>query len=351
MNREFPFFLGQKNKAKATDIHTTSFSFILLNGFILSLFFIGLAFYFYNKNGINWGIAFGAMSIIIFLEIINIYFEATLRGVNEFGLVSKYKLGLIPIAILSLFLPLEFDFLGLCIRAGLISFSKCLILSFLAFKYLSFPKFQFQVFKNLFDTGWRLWIWDYLKNVAKSFPRLVIVTFSGTTLLGLYAPVNWVNMAFASLSGSISAYIYPNLSYNLAKDGSTIGNQALRVAKYSLLIFLPMTILGIILLPYVIPLLLPKYSSAIIAMQVSLVAGLFDSINLTTTAFATLKAWKSMFSHVFITIFLKGLFVLIGYFIFEDKLLGVVAGLCISSMILFGVTLKMVKDLDVRKEV
>ena len=50
MNREFPFYLGQKNEAKAEAVHTTSFFFVLMNGIILSLFFIGLSFYFGSKG-------------------------------------------------------------------------------------------------------------------------------------------------------------------------------------------------------------------------------------------------------------------------------------------------------------
>jgi O-antigen/teichoic acid export membrane protein len=345
MNREFPFFLGQKNEEKANDIHQTTFAFVLLNGLVLSLFFIGLAFYFQPK-GTNWIFAFGAMGVIIFFEFVSNYFEATLRGVNKFLKVSRFQIILIPIAITSLFFPWKYDFVGLCIRASIVSGAKFIILFFIVNKYLSIPKFQFPTFKHLFNIGWRLWIWNYLKNFSKSFPRLILATFSGTTLLGFYAPINWINMVFTSLSSNISSYIYPNLSYSLAEKESAIGSQALQVAKYTLLIFLPMTIIGVILIPYLIPIFLPKYAIAIPAMQISLVAGLFDSINLATTAFATLKAWKPMFDHVGITIILKGIFILLGYFLMEDKLLGVSIGLCISCAILFGITWKMVRDLD-----
>ena len=286
------------------------------------------------------------MAIIIFLEFIANYLEATLRGIKKFSQISKYQLCLIPIALLTLLFPLEYNFIGLCIRAILISFLKLLILLILTFEYLSMPKFQMLVLKNLFNLGWRLWIWNYLKNLIKSFPRLIIVTFSGSGLLGLYAPVNWINMAFTSLSGSISAYIYPNLSHNLAKKDSNIGQQALYITKYTLIIFLPMTILGIFLLPYIIPWLLPKYIVAISAMQVSLVAGLFESINLATTAFATLKAWKVMFTHIFISIALKGILILNFYFMFDNKLLGVATGICIASILMFGITWRMVSLLD-----
>ncbi|MDF1865111.1 MAG: oligosaccharide flippase family protein [Saprospiraceae bacterium] len=346
MNREFPFYLGQANEEKAKDIHTTAFSYVLINGLVLTVFFMGLAFYFRDR-GVNWMIGFSAMAIIVLIEFVNNYFEATLRAVNKFKLISIYQIGLIPIAILTLLLPWKYDFFGLCIRATVISISQCLILFFLASKYLSFPRFQIPVFKDLFNVGWRLWIWNYLKNIAKSLPRVIIASFSGTTLLGLYAPVNWMSMAFTSLSGSISAYIYPNLSFSLAKkSNSAIGHQSLLTAKYTLLIFTPMTIVGILLLPYCIPWLLPEYSAAIPAMQVSLVAGLFESVNLSTTAFATLKAWKPMFYHVSISIFLKGILVLSGYFLFDDKLLGIVIGVCIASIIMFGITWKMVSNLD-----
>lgn len=345
MNREFPYLLGQENLKKANDVHTTTLGFVLMNGVLISAVFVGLAFYF-GQRGFNWQIAFFSMSIIVFLEFINNYFEAILRGHKHFGLISKFQLGLIPVLILSLFLPWEYNFGGLCMRAIIISIVKFFILLVIVLKYLSIPQFKIPIFKELFNIGWRLWIWNYLKNISKSFPRLVIATFQGTGLLGLYAPVNWVNMAFTSLSGSIGSYIYPHLSYNLAKNDSSIGQQSLLISKYTVLIFLPLTVIGVILIPYFIPIILPKYISAIKAMQVSLIAGLFDSINISTAAFATLKAWKPMFSHVTISILIKGTLVLMGYFLFEDKLLGVISGLCVSSILMFGITWKMVGSLD-----
>lgn len=345
MNREFPFSLGQQNTQRAKIVSNTTLYFSLINGFILSLFFFILSL-FYKTNDQNWRVALLSMAFIVFFEIINNYLESILRGVNKFQLLSKYQLSLIPIAIISLLLPWEYNFIGLCIRAVFISLFKGTILLIISYKYLNVPKFNFGMFKELFQIGWKLWLWNYIKNLVKSFPRLAIATFSTTTILGLYAPVNWVSMGFTSLAGSISSYIYPNLSFQLAKGEHSVGYQSLKIAKYTILIFLPVTIIGIILIPYFIPVLLPKYIAAITAMQVSLVAGLLESLNLATTAFATLKAWKAMFYHTFIGLVLKGSLIFSFYFLFEDKLLGVSTGLCIASVFMFGVTWIMVKRLD-----
>lgn len=334
-NREYPFFVGLGDKKNAQDILSTTAFFIFINA-IVALFLI-ISIGITVKTDFLWRIAIIVAAFQFLIESIVNFYESLYRSNRQFTKISKIKLAIIPVVIATLLLPYNYDFYGLLIRVLIISGFKLFILYYYNSIPISFL-FNKKKFWFLFHNGWKLWLWSYLKNFSKSLPRLVLLSFSGSILLGLYAPVNWMNMAFINFSGSITAYLYPNLSIELAQGSTNIGKQSLKISLYTFLFFLPVAIVGVTCIPFVIPFLLPNYSEAIVAMQIALVSGLIDIFLISTTALASIKHWNYMYSHLAWMIIIRAICVIGGYYIFTNSLNGVALGMLVSSIILSIIT-------------
>jgi len=295
-----------------------------------------------------WHYSFIVLAFIIIVDNLNTYYEGTLRSDIEFRSFSKIQYILLPITVLLLIFPYYFSIYGLLIRVVLLYAIKLLLL----IKYSKAKTqnlFNKEVFIFLFKSGWKLWIWSSLKNIVKTIPRFILATFSGINLLGLFTPINWMNIAYTNISGSLVSYLYPSLTRRYARGNLNIGKEMVKMLYQLLIIFAPITVIGIILIPFCIPYILPKYASVTLPMQIALVASYFDLSAVATTIFAVIKHWNFMFIQVFFLIIIRILFIGGGYVIFNDKLLGISIGMTISAFLALVLTIVLLYKLELKE--
>lgn len=346
INREYPFYLGKEEHTKAEDIYGTGYSYSWVNGALLLVFFLILGFV-WNDRAIEWRWASWAMGIIVLLEMTSTYYESTLRSINKFQLLAKFQLFLIPILALSLLLPWKLDFLGLCLRATLIAIVRIAYLHLLVIKAHHITlTFDRKTLEKLLGIGWKMWLWGYLKNINKSIPKLIIASLETTLVLGLFTPINWMKTIFYNFATSIGAYIYPNLSYQYAKQNLKVGANTLRITVFTALFSIPFVIVGVLLIPIMVKLLLPQYITVILPMQIALISSIFEIFMISNMAFATKKAWKLMYVHILVTILIRFIGIFTCYQLFEDKLLGIAYGLLFTSVLVAFITTYLVSKVD-----
>jgi Na+/H+ antiporter NhaD/arsenite permease-like protein len=99
----------------------------------------------------------------------------------------------------------------------------------------------------------------------------------------------------------------------------------------------PVTLVLVIALQWIVPWILPSYEPALRAMQVMLIASLLDCILVARVSFVVAKAWKSyaIFLAAMAVTFAAGSFG--GFYVFEDRLLGVAIGRLLGGLVIIPV--------------
>ena len=336
MNREYPFLCGRGDFEQAKAIVRTAQTYSILNGAVASAIFFVIGIFRYQW-GPAWRIALFAMALSVPAQLYLSYLEGTYRAENEFHRLSILRLVQIPLLGITLVLPWRLGLAGFCLRSLLLA----LVSTILAHRYRPVrlpPGFSMPQFKTLIATGWHLLIWNYSFQLVQSFPRLAVVTLGGITALGLFTPVNWCMVALGGLSGSISAYLSPVLTFRYAKARVSVGIIALKAAMLIVLIMIPAVVCGFFLLPAAVLKLTPGYALAIPAARLALIVSLVDCFSIATIKFAATKAWRAMYVYLFFNIVLRFVGCFAGYHIGSGGMLGVTAGMLMSSIAMLLVT-------------
>lgn len=305
MNIELPFALGSGDIEKAQSIKNTVFTYnFFFSIFVIAFFVSGLLFIWNDDQ--NWWYAGISIMIITVLEIFSNLYEAVLRSEEQFYIIAKSYVLITPLLFIFLLLPWQYGFFGLCLRYILIEVTRFSILVFLRKIRFSFQVDK-AVFKSLFDVGWKIWLWSYLKSFSKTLPRLSLVVFANTATLGLYAPVNWAQMAFTKIIASVNSYLYPGLTIQLAKKNNSAPSDVIQACIRIFLLTTPIVLVSIFVAPYAIKNFLPEYTEAIKAVQIGLAIGLAEILTIPVMIFTAKKDWAMMYTYIVFVFFTKAL--------------------------------------------
>jgi O-antigen/teichoic acid export membrane protein len=162
------------------------------------------------------------------------------------------------------------------------------------------PRFEPALARQLFATGFPLFLATYLQTAAVGFDRVILLSRGTVETVGYYAPALAVLSAMAIVPGAVAAYVYPRMSYALGQGQAAAGlrGMAFRAALVSLAAGLPVAAAGWLAAPPVIERFFPQYVASIPAVRWSLVSGLLWSVSPATNVLGSLKAWKSLAVYV-----------------------------------------------------
>jgi O-antigen/teichoic acid export membrane protein len=233
------------------------------------------------------------MAVYAVLESLTNFQEAVLRNIGKLNGINIAKLVAAIAALFLVVLPIQFGFPGFLIRVVCIVFIPFVIMLF--FTRINWKSsFNWKVWRDLFSDGWKFWLWSYTKTLLKSIPKAYILFFGNITFLGLYAPVNWLLLSFSLFTGSLTAYLYPILTTQIAKGETALEENTFKINLLVFICLIPLAALGCTLLPGMISNFLPAYSEAIFPMQITLVASLFEIFSVNTTLWASKREWKKI---------------------------------------------------------
>lgn len=331
-NLEYPLAIAKKDEESATRISETMNAHIMFTMVFQALSFLiaGAYMYWFKENSVLAWVFWGMMLYTV-IEASSNYEEAKKRAEFDFKSVGRARsLGSVFIVV-TLALPFFFGIIGLVVRAILNE------LFFTGYYKLINPSkkykhnFSIKEWLELFQTGWKLWLWSYLKSLGKSVPRLFVATFLGVKALGLFAPVQWVLVSFILFSSSVSSYLYPKLAQLVSAHSEKVTWKAFVITLGTVLILVPAATAGHFLIPLFFHEMFPEYRVVIPAVQLVIWASLLEMFSLVVSSWVSQKKWNLMFTYVIGAFILRIAGMSIPYLKSSPELLDVSKGIILSA--------------------
>ena len=318
LNRQLPLLIGQGKRDEAQALADTAWFWTRNVGILIGVGLLFTAFY-----TIGWmdkrqlGEAWLVYALIIPIQLCIKLFIITYRTSGDFIMLSKIKVVMSGITLVSILLLLIDPWYGLLARAGLSAAINYFIMRrFSPIKMRSI--FSRVHFFRLITIGFPIFGVGYLASLFGVFDRTMIIKFFGVEEMGMYVPAMQIMVALGVFSGSINTVIYPRMCMRYGETGSS--------RSLARLAFLPPLILSIVLLPiyafgwwFVDPFVhwvLPDYAAGISAARWIVVASYFGPLSSPLSVFHTI--YKLAPYAIFIVV---GIGMMIGASFFAVKVL------------------------------
>lgn len=331
-NLEYPGAIARKNWSRANEITETMNAHLLFSIALQALGFSVAVFYFFYTDRKELAYIMLAMVVYTAIEAIANYWEARNRSELNFRQIGKVRSFAVIMVLLSLFLPYWWGVQGAVLRLVLIQLTLVILYRIITKSQSSRINFIKGIWLDLFSVGWKLWLWSYLKSIGKSFPRLFVATFMGLTLLGQYAPVQWVLTSFVLFTSSLSSYLYPKLTHFVAHNHAKVSYTALKIVFLTIIALIPFALIAHFTLPFVFREWFPEYQSAAPALKLVVWASLLEVVSVGSSSWVSQKKWKFMFIYVGLALFFRGAGMLIPYYAKIRCLETVAVGILFSSI-------------------
>jgi O-antigen/teichoic acid export membrane protein len=294
LNRELPYSMGQQDSTTVLELAGTG-RVLALVAVGLCLLGIPLGWMAFSSNLERLGMA--AVLLGTSAQIYRLYLGATYRAARSFEVLAKIQVVEAGLAVLTLPLVLLWGFSGLAARFVLLMLGGT-YLNHLFRPLKDVGSFRWRRVKELLATGIPIFAFGYLSDVARSLPRLILLSLGGVTWVGLFAPASAVVGALGMIPGAVGAYIYPQMTHRLGRTGdpASLWPMARATALWSLAAGVPVALVFVAVLPYLIAHFFPAYTASIPATQWVVGTGVFMGGSVAVNALASLKAFRSMFA-------------------------------------------------------
>lgn len=346
MNRELPYAIGSGEIQSAKEIVQTTLFYTILTS-ILVIFFSPSLYLFFGNDSIT----LVSLTVIILMVILNQYstfLTGTFRTSDNFNKLSNIQFIIILVKLASIPLIYYFSFFGYVLMHLIVSLIGALLLHiYRPFNYK--PKFFKNKFIQLIKIGFPVFLSSFAIGFIDTFPKLFILHFGNTKLLGIYAPVLAMIAVFSSLPNSLGAYFSPKLTYQLAKlnNPKLMYTKILKIYGLSIIALLPFALVLYLFLDY-FAILFPKYVDSIRFLEIGLFIAPFVIAKLGNIISIILKQVNFMLYYVSMyAVFQIGYLLLFYNLFLDDVLLSVVlsqiltlASLLISSIYLNSIAVK-----------
>lgn len=340
LNHELPFLLGQGDIAAARHLAATAQFHSVLVGSLGALgFFVALLFTQAAANSSEWRYGLVAMALVWSAGNYHNYLEATFRAQNKFKHLAYAQLIEAGLQVVTLYLVVVWGYQGMLVRAVILTLFMTVILFWMQPMPL-WPKFRWKAFRQLLYTGIPLYGIGYLYVLAIGFDRIILLQTGGTELIGFYAPMAAVMAAMTVGPQAIIAYLYPRLSFSLGKGGasSQLWRKSLQAFAASVVISIPMVLVGWFVIPLAMEHLFPDYLPALTAVRLMLIVGFLLSGRAILVPLYSLKAWHWL--YLYMGIFTLTRWLLLRYFAFMyEPLLGVAIGGVVAGILMLIIAL------------
>ncbi len=269
LGREFPFHLGKGNEEYGKQLSNSTFGVTAIVAVLTSVFFLVLAVYnLVNGNSLQ-GIVFLTYVFIGGLNLFNTAFLPALYRTNlDFGKLSKINMVIGVWNLLSVGFVWLFGFWGLLIRGAFLA----LLQAWMLFRKKPYP-LKLQLIKDdivhLVKIGFPIFMVGQVNPLWGNIINNIIFAFGGAKYFGLYALANIVQTSMLVIPQSFSQVIYPRMSimYGEGKTPREIILLNLKPLFFQFFVILAVALVGVVILPLIIPFLLPKYTAGIEAAQ------------------------------------------------------------------------------------
>ncbi len=338
LNRELPFWLGKGDKEKAYQLAASAQAFSLIISCLGLVVFVGVAL---SGSGLSqvWRSSFLAIGLLWFASVYNSYLQVTFRTGNEFKALGYANYFHSLVSILTLVLVAVWGYQGMIARAVFLVAVLAVIFHWLRPIRVGW-RFNLPELKELMKVGIPIYISTYLYTSAMGLDRVILLQKGGIEQVGYYAPATAVLTIMMTIPFSLTSYFNPRMVYSLGKDGDRrkLWRPTLMAVGLSFLTGFPMALLGWFLVPPALQYLFPQYLPSALAVQITLVAGVFLSLRTAVVALIVLKAWRYLYGYMILFLIVRWLSLVISIEQFSP-LTGVAVGSVISFVIMGGLAI------------
>lgn len=269
LGRELPYELGRGNDRYAREMASSVYVLSLIISILTSLIFLGFGIGHFISGKYLSGLIFMTYSLIGGLNLLNNQFLPTLYRTNkDFDSLSRQNILLGFCNLLTVLLVWGFGIYGLMIR-GVILALYAFFLLFNNKPYALTLNYDLRHFKKLFKTGLSIFIVGQVNPLWTTIMNNIIFSMGGALNFGLYALSSIVQGAIGIIPGAFSQVIYPRMSimFGEGKSVSYIIKANIKPLLFQSGVITVGAIIVALLLPFVIPVLLPKYTEGVTAAQ------------------------------------------------------------------------------------
>lgn len=269
LSRELPFELGKGNKEYAKELASSVFFLTKIISFIAALVFLVFALKHFLSNNYVYFVIFLSYTVVSGFHLFNMqYLPVLYRTSNDFDKLSKQNVYIGVGNLLSVILVWFWGLWGLCIRAVLLALWKF----YLLFKNKPIKldaTYNLNAYRKLLKTGIPIFIVGYVNPLWSTIVNNIVFAFGGALNFGLYGLSNIIQGAFGVIPMSMNQVFYPRMAimYGEGKTAKTIINTNIKALFYQFLLMFGLASVMAYLLPFIIPILLPKYTDGITAAQ------------------------------------------------------------------------------------
>jgi len=278
--REIAYFRGKGDETRSEVLKNTGFTFSII---MVSLVGIGcILFALFKRNTLDeyifWGLI--AMGGVVILERIESYIVTILRSKKKFFPESLGKVlnAILYIGLVVLIVK-NFKLFGLYAITLVI-----LIFSILILILISKERFLLAIerneLKHLIKIGIPLVLLGFMYVNLTNIDRIVIIKLLGAEMLGLYSVAIMMGNLVYNVSTMASVVLYPRFQeiYGKSDDKRDVYIMMQKIIK---LLWFPLIIVllgGIMFLPYLVKMFIPKYIAGITSMRILLCGIYFLSL-------------------------------------------------------------------------
>lgn len=269
LSRELPYELGRGNEEEAKKMASSVFFLSIFISILSALFFLSFSLYYFICSEFKTGVIYSSYSLMASIHLINKQFLPVLYRTNkDFNKLSKQNILLGLGNLVTVSFVWLWGFWGLCIR-GIVLYLFEFFLLFKGKPYRLKIEYNLAHYKKLFKTGFPIFMVGQINPLWATIMNNIIFSVGGAAYYGLYALSTIVQGAVGVIPASFSSVIYPRMSIMLGqgKTVSQILKSNIRSLFFQFGVMLSIAIVGVFLLPIVIPFLLPKYTEGIPAAQ------------------------------------------------------------------------------------
>lgn len=281
LGREYPYHIGKCEKEKGLALAASALYWSLILTVVSAFVMLCISIYFFWIGDWQYGFGFIANVITSFYLFYSISFlTQTYRSGHQFVTLAKISVAQNLLALLFLIFVYWYGFYGLLIRAVL----TALIYTAMVYRWRPIrvkPNWNWTHIKHLAKVGFPIYMMGQLYGRWITLNSTIVLWLAGKHSLGLYVIVTTFTTSLEILPTAIGHVFYPRLAEEYGKSNNPLKLFAMmkKPILISLGVITGISILAYPLLPYVIKLLLPRYTDATLAVQAGLLIAIIDSGN------------------------------------------------------------------------
>ncbi len=302
LSRELPYTLGQGKDDEAQQMASSVFFISTIISLLSAIIFLLIGFWNLYQGNSLLGWVFVGYTIIAGLHLMNSQFLPVLYRTNkDFDSLSKQNINFGLGNLISVGLVWLFGFWGLLLRGISLAVYQFILL------YINKPyklelSYRLSDYKSLLKTGMPIFLVGHVNPIWMTVIGNFMLSTGGAINFGLYAISNIVMGAIGIIPSAFSQVIYPRMAVMLG-EGNVVRDILKSNIKPLFFQFGIMLFIGIfaaLLLPYIVPILLPKYVDGIKAAQWMVFVPVVQSFGALNNIYNVVKkqGWY-MFSLVF----------------------------------------------------